>query len=283
MNIAEMCRDFIREQRQMLRENDSCALSPRTIDDYAESLETRIIPKFGHMKPRQFKSTHAAQYLYAAKQEKRPVRGNREIAALGSAFNHGMALGLVDTNPCRGVRRNRERPRSRSVSIAEVNMLLQLAGEQGGATYMVALLAVMTALTGRRRAEIRTLRRDQINEEGFSVQDSKNPDRRYLVARAPLLDRVIAESQRLRPINSPWVFPTRTGTPYTDPGFKCLWNRLMLTYKAKTGERFRAHDLRSLYVSEMLERKENPNTHANEHTMRRVYDRRRVIQVTPLA
>jgi hypothetical protein len=46
---------------------------------------------------------------------------------------------------------------------------------------------------------------------------------------------------------------------------------------------FRAHDLRALYVSEMLEQGRAPNTHQNEETMRRVYDRRRLIKVTPLA
>jgi hypothetical protein len=47
---------------------------------------------------------------------------------------------------------------------------------------------------------------------------------------------------------------------------------------------FRAHDLRALYVSEMLEHvKRDPNTHKNPQTMRTVYDRRKTIKVTPLA
>jgi len=46
---------------------------------------------------------------------------------------------------------------------------------------------------------------------------------------------------------------------------------------------FRAHDLRALYVSEMLEQERDPKTHKNERTMRTVYDRRKRIKVTPLA
>jgi integrase len=46
---------------------------------------------------------------------------------------------------------------------------------------------------------------------------------------------------------------------------------------------FRAHDLRALYASEMLEQKRDPNMHKNPQTMRRVYDRRKTIKVTPLA
>ena len=57
----------------------------------------------------------------------------------------------------------------------------------------------------------------------------------------------------------------------------------MRKYQARYGDRFRAHDLRALYVSEMLDQGRDPNTHKNQQTMRKVYDRRRVIEVTPLA
>ena len=82
-----------------------------------------------------------------------------------------------------------------------------------------------------------------------------------------------------------YVFATRSGEPYTASGFKCEWNRLMRRYVDRFGKdaHFRAHDLRALYVSEMLEQNRCPNTHKNEETMRRVYDRRKVVEVTPLA
>jgi integrase len=277
-----MCRLFLTEQRELSLAGDNNALAPRTIEDYTESLERRIIPTFGHMRATAFKPTHAAQYLFKCRREGRAVRGNREIAALASAFNHGMALGEVVANPCRGVRRNRERPRTRDVSIAELNQLLKLAQERGGAAYMVALIAVMVALTGRRRAEIREMAADQIGDDGVAVADAKNRNRRYLIRWSPLLRRVVDEAARIRP-RAAHVFPSRTGSPYTDSGFKTEWNKLIKAYEKLHGDRFRAHDLRALYVSEMLDRNEDPHTHANTATMRKVYDRRRVIEVTPLA
>ena len=282
MNIANLCRLFLEEQRRMILEHDSAALAPRTLDDYGYALNGRIIEAFGHMKVSAFKSTHAAQYLYQSRREGRAVRANREIAALASAFNHGMAIGVVESNPCRGVRRNKERPRTRDVSIAELNQLLELAKSRGGAAYMVALIAVMVALTGRRRAEIRELTVEQIGEDGVAVADAKNKNRRYLVRWSPLLRQVVEESAKVRP-RSHYVFPTRTGSPYTDNGFKTEWNKLIKAYEKLHGDRFRAHDLRALYVSEMLDRNEDPHTHSNTATMRKVYDRRRVIEVTPLA
>lgn len=285
MNIHQMCKAYLAEQREMIRSNDPAALSPRTLKDYAESLDYHIIPAFGQMKARDFKPTHAAQYLYAARKAGRAIRANREIGALASAFNHAMAMGQVDANPCRGVRRNRETPRSRSVSIAEVNTLLQIAEARGGAALMVSLIAVTVALTGRRRSEILALRRDAVDQEGIRADDEKTRRfglRRYLISWSPLLRQVIERAQQLRPSDE-FVFPARSGKPYTDFGFKTEWQKIMGLYEAQTGERFRAHDLRALYVSQMLDRGEDPNTHRNQTTMRRVYDRRRVIKVTPLA
>lgn len=282
MNIANLCQLFLQEQRRMILERDSNALAPRTLDDYGYALNGHIAAAFGHMRVTAFKSTHAAQYLYQRRREGRGVRANREIAALASAFNHGMAIGVVEANPCRGVRRNKERPRTRDVSIAELNALLELAKSRGGAAYMVALIAVMVALTGRRRAEVREMTVEQISEDGVAVADAKNRNRRYLICWSPLLRQIVEESAKVRP-RSHYVFPTRTGKPYTDSGFKTEWNKLIKAYEALHGDRFRAHDLRALYVSEMLDRNEDPHTHANTATMRKVYDRRRLIEVKPLA
>lgn len=285
MNIKKMCMEYIAEQRALVKSNDPAALAPTTVKDYTYALESHIYPAFGAMKPKAFKPTHAAQYLHTCRKSGRAVRANREIAALASAFNYGMAMGLVDFNPCRGVRRNKERPRTRSVSIGEVNALLELAEARGGASLMVCLIAVTVALTGRRRSEILGLQRSALTEDGLAMEDTKTKRfglRRYLVKWSPMLRRVVALAGEVRPAGET-VFPTRTGQPYTDSGFKCEWNKLTRLYEAQVGERFRAHDLRALYVSEMLDRGEAPNTHQNEATMRRVYDRRKVITVTPIA
>ena len=49
------------------------------------------------------------------------------------------------------------------------------------------------------------------------------------------------------------------------------------------GERFTAHDLRALYVSEKSMKGEKAETHKSEETTRRVYDRNRVVKVKPIA
>ena len=56
----------------------------------------------------------------------------------------------------------------------------------------------------------------------------------------------------------------------------------MHSYQKAGGLWFRAHDLRAMYVTLTLARGGNPETHQNQETMRRVYDRREEISITPL-
>lgn len=243
------------------------------------------------MRPNDFKPTHGAQYLAQRRKLGRGVRANREMAALASAFNWGMANGMAESNPCRGIRRNKEKPRQRAVSVAELNAFLAHAKEKGGSAYLVALIGCTVALSGRRRAEILGLPKSALTEEGFRVKDAKTKageaERFYLVEWSTTLRQVVSEVAAIaRRVSSIYLFATLDGQAYTDRGFKCLWNRLMHSYApggAESAKWFRAHDLRALYVSEMLEQGRDPNTHANEETMRRVYDRRKTIKVSPLA
>jgi integrase len=295
--IRAMCDGYLREQRELRRQGDDCALAEGTIEDYDLCLKT-VCRVFGEMHPKEFKPSDGAKYLKLRRDQGRGVRGNREMAALSSAFNYGLTSGAVEVNPCRGYRRNKERPRQRKVEISELNAFLQHAKDKGGSAYLVGLIGCCVALTGRRRAEILRLPKTAMSEEGIQVPDSKTKAgearRHYLVAWSPTLRRVVEEALSITrprgkgrpPLVSGYLFHNRDGAPYTDSGFKALWNKLMHSSApagAKSPAWFRAHDLRALYVSEMLEQGRDPNTHKNQQTMRTVYDRRKTINVTPLA
>lgn len=286
-SIESMCRSYIAEQRRLLAAVDRNALAARTIKDYETSLEHYVIPVFGKMRPTDFKPSMAAKYLDGAKKAERSVRGNRDMAALASAFNHGMVLGLCDFNPCRGVKRNREHARKRLVQAAEFNALLAHAKAQGGSAYLCALIAALTALSGRRRAEVLALPLSALTDSGIRVRSAKvkagDAARDYLIEWSPLLRTLVSEVKAIpRRVGSIYLFATHDGQPYQDSGFCALWQRLIGSYVEAGGTRFNPHDLRAMYVSMMLARKLNPETHQNEETMRRVYDRRDEIKVTPL-
>ena len=291
--IADMAKQYIVEQRQLMRSGDKQALSRRTVHDYEEALVKFVLPVFGHLTPDQFEPTHAAQYLRQCRLTGRPIRGNRDIAALGSTFNWGMSVGLARYNPCRGVRRNKETPRTRAVSIAEANGLLQFARTIGPSAHMVALIAMCVAVTGRRRAEVIGLTRAAVTSDGLKVRDAKTkpgePERIYLVEMSPLLSDLLKEAAAIprgskpHPISSVYLFPARDGGPYRDQAFKCIWNRIQQGWAKRGNERFTAHDLRSLFVTVKRSRGENPETHRNRATEQRVYDRNRIVRVKPIA
>lgn len=124
-----------------------------------------------------------------------------------------------------------------------------------------------------------------MTEDGILVDDNKTKrfgKRSYLVKWSPMLRRVVELAEATRPGRN-WIFPTRLGNPYRDSSFRRQWAIVMRLYEAKTGDRFRAHDLRAMYVSQMLDRGQDPHTHRNAENMRRIYDRRRIIEVDPLA
>lgn len=295
--VEYMCQAFIEQQKKYLASHSLDALAPRTIKDYEESLTKFIIPVFGRMHPNDVTRNHIAKYLMDGRETRR-TRVNRERAALSSAFKYGLAMGMAKENPCHGVPRNRERPRTRNVSIAEFNAFLAHAQAKGGSSYMVALIGCTVAMTGRRRAEILNLTKAALLPEGFKVKDCKTKfgeaERHYLIEWSDVLLQIVDAAANIKRFNSTknrvasiYLFGTEdNGGPYTDAGFSCLWNRLMHSYApggVKSEKWFTAHDLRALYVTNMIDQKRDPKTHKNEQTMRTIYDRTQVIRVSPLA
>jgi integrase len=295
--IRAMCDGYIAEQKRMRAEGDPNALSERGLLDYERCLKN-VCAVFGEMAPRAYKTAYGQQYLKKRKDQGCGVRANKEMSALSSAFVYGMTTGAVDENPVRGYRRNRETPRHRSVDVAELNAFLAFAKNRGGTSYLTAVIGCVVALTGRRRGEILRLPKTAITEAGVECLSNKNQagaaPRKYLIEWTPTLRMVLTEALNFKhrraknrpPLVSGYLFHNRDGEPYTDDGFKTNWQKLMRAYAPdgpKSPEWFRAHDLRALYVSEMLGQGRDPNTHQNEATMRRVYDRRKVRKVSPLA
>lgn len=285
--INDLADRFIRHMEREREQGVRTALAQRTVDDYTEALRERLMPVFGKMRPMDFQPTHAAQYLAKMAEKGRAVRANREIAALGSMFAYGMSIGVVSANPCHGVRRNLEIARERKPEIAEMNALIATAKARGTGSYMVALIAAMVAITGRRRAEILRLTLASITPEGLVGEEAKakrgRAPRSFLVQWSPTLREIVDEARTLeRPTTSIYLFASRTGGPYSDSGFKTIWNRVMTDYVAAGGKRFTAHDLRALFVTEKLDRGEDPATHVNPATTHRVYKRGRVVKVKAL-
>lgn len=286
--MAEMFRRFIANLRILYEAGSEDALAKSTIDDYEHSLlspNSALLAVFGAMAPRDFRPTDAAQYLETMLERGRGKRANKEIAAVSSAFRYGLRIGCVDAHPIIGIGYNKTKPRNRLPTIAEANEFFRLADSMGIGYGMVATLAAVVAVSGRRRSQLQYLLRSAAKEDGLHTPEGKlrsnQAGRTEIVEWSPFFRSLIDRAMALREVDSVYLFPTRTGGPYGS-GYKAMLNRIMNKLEATGAERFRVHDLRALYSSAKLAAGQDPKTHRNPNTTRKVYDRRTSIKVQPL-
>lgn len=106
-------------------------LAQRTLDDYTRDA-VPLKAFFGPMFPQGVEAPHVAEYLDTGLQLGRAVRANREKACLSAMFTWLIRTGQggVKTNPCIGVKRNRETKRDRYVEDDEMRATLASAPVQ---------------------------------------------------------------------------------------------------------------------------------------------------------
>ncbi len=158
------------------------------------------------------------------------------------------------------------------------------AAKKGPSSHVIGLMAKFIALTGRRRAEFLNLRKTDLGQVGivvgFATANAGDTLRRGLIEWTPTLRQLFAELAQLDRKardgksaipESMFVFTNRDGQPYTEQGFKAPWSKIMGDWVEVAGrERFTFHDLRAYYVTVLVGRDENPETHANPATTRRI-------------
>lgn len=234
---------------------------------------------FGKMDPAAIKPSHVWQYMHTHRGAENPVRANREIALLSTMFNRLMGQGVVDRNPCHGVERNEEAPRTRLVGDTEFRAFLKFCFRKSKAGERMALAAYIAYLTGKAQGQVLKLTRNHLERDGIAFQARKR-GAGTLVQWTSRLRRLVryalAMPCNIAPI---YVIHTQDGTPYTADGFKSNWQRLMNEWCEMGHERFTFHDLRAKTVTDMIEqgRKASDLTgHRQQSTIDRVYDRRRL-------
>uniref|UniRef100_E6PMZ7 Integrase n=1 Tax=mine drainage metagenome TaxID=410659 RepID=E6PMZ7_9ZZZZ len=101
------------------------------------------------------------------------VRANREIALLSNLLAMGIRRGLLDANPCRQVRRNKEQPRTRAVQPDELVKFLGWAYQQGRSATVLAGMAEFCALAGNRRVEFLKMTWMQVSDDAVRLARAK--------------------------------------------------------------------------------------------------------------
>jgi integrase len=193
---------------------------------------------FGKMLVLEIRPTHIAKYL-DIRGLKAPIRANREIALLSHIFSYAMRWGQLDINPCIGVAKHPEKGRDRYITDHEFDSVRKIASE------LIAIVMDFAYITAMRRGDILKLRLDQITEEGIWIKQSKTGSKQLYELTNGLVD-VVARARALkRPIRGFYLFCTRQGQPYSDTGFKAMWNRVQVKWAESGGERFTFHDIRA--------------------------------------
>jgi integrase len=196
----------------------------------------------------------------------RPIRANRTLAVANKAF----ALALkpragearawrdpVQGNPCKGVGRNRETPKERFYSTAEIAAITDALAEYGiegrgpgiASAKSAADCVRLIMLTGCRPQEAMLATWEQFDDEpGFWIKPSAHTKQRR-THRAPLNPAALELIERLRrnrKAGAKWVFPgQKPGRP-----FAALWHIWhWVRDRAALGKDARLYDLRHTFAS----------------------------------
>ena len=249
--------------------------APRTYKDNIKECEN-LRKVFGEMEPKAIKPMHVAKYLDLRGKDA-PVRANREKALLSHIFTMGMRWGIVDSNPCRGVHRNKEGDRDRYITDEEFSKVWQVANPT------VRCLMDIAYLTAQRIGDLLDIRRSDISASGIYFKQNKT-GKKLLVEMTPELQDVISRSGRLNiKIKSMYLFANKTGQKYTYDGFASMFFRSVA--KAKV-EDFHFHDIRAKSLTDARRDGQDAQGlagHTTEAMTAKYIKRRQVETVQPLS
>ncbi len=192
---------------------------------------------FGKMSVHAVQPKHIAQYL-DSRGIKSKVRANREISLMSHIYSLGMRWGMANTNPCTGVTKHKEIGRSRYIMDNEFEAVKLIASD------LIATIMDFAYITALRKGDILRLKLEQITDEGIWIKQSKT-GAKQLYEWSEGLHEVVNRAKILKRPKSLYLFCNRQSQPYTDSGFKALWQRVQVKWAAQGGSRFTFHDIRA--------------------------------------
>lgn len=100
--------------------------------------------------------------------ESAPVRANREIALLSTVWNYAREWGYTEKeNPCRGIRKNKEKPRDFYADDETFNAVYQCASDE------LKNAMDLAYLTGQRPADVIAFKFADIHNDALELQQAK--------------------------------------------------------------------------------------------------------------
>lgn len=233
-------------------------IAQRTYEDYVKCAEP-LKAYFGKMLPTHVEGHHIGAYLDLGAQLDRPVRANREKAALSACFTWLILQpeAGVRSNPCFGVRRNPESKRERYVEHNEYQLIHARVAPQ-----VRAMMDIIYRTLQRPEDVItwcsdvvRTKREHDGTEAQVLALDQQKTGAALNIELDPTLSDIITP---LLPEDSPHskdktLIRSRTGKPYTYSGLSAMFRRVVAK-AVKDGdlkESFSMYDIKGKGATDM--------------------------------
>ena len=234
---------------RFMRAHVAVNCKPATAVRYGGLLRNSILPVLGSMPIGSVERVHVADLHHALRD--RPSTANRSVDILKKMFSLAEVWGLhpQGRNPCRSVRRYKERKPQRFLSAEEYQRLGRVLdeAEAEGTAWRPAIAAIrLLILTGCRRNEILSLRWDDVDRTSgeLRLRDAKTGGR--MVPLTPTAAAVLDALPR-KPDN-PWVIVGKRPGKHLR-NVNDLWYRLRVQADL---EDVRLHDLRHSWASRAL-------------------------------
>ncbi|MDX8383398.1 MAG: tyrosine-type recombinase/integrase [Ghiorsea sp.] len=194
-----------------------------------------LIRSFGKMSPMDIKPSDVYNY-HAARSKATPDGADREKALLSSMMGKLMNRGIIDKNPCIGIKKNGSKVRDRYVTDLEFHTVRKYATKPMQAAMDIAYL------TGLRLGDILSLTQDSIKNEGIYCRTSKTTKSIIFLWSQALRSAVDLANES----SGDSLISNKYGHQYTASGFKSLWQRMIKKVVEKEGiERYQFRDLRT--------------------------------------
>jgi integrase len=240
--------------------------APRTRKDQLAQLELLRIA-FGHLKPSELIPRLVIRYRNARGQKSK-TQANQELSLLSHACTTAVEWEVMESNPCRDVKKFKLAARDRYVEDQEFRIMRTIAGAK------LRVLMDLIVQTGQREGDILALRWDQKERAGIRFQQGKT-GKILIVQWTAALRKTWAQAAQLEP-KGDFLVMNEDGKPYTTDGFQSLWRRARTKAIAAGFKRpFAFNDLRAKSASDDdLERSSKRLGHADTKITDRVYMRK---------
>jgi integrase len=189
---------------------------------------------FGEIAPKKIKPVDIFKYLDIRR--KTATAANLEKALLSCIFSKAIEWGIVESNPCKVVKKLKVKKRDRYITDEEFQKLCSMASP------FIKSVLELGYITGQRIGDLLDIRLTAIKEDGLHITQGKTGKKLDFELTAGL-KMVIAEAKSIRrPVQGMYLFYSRKGTKYTYDGFSSIFYRL----KKKAGlPDIHFHDIRA--------------------------------------